>query len=132
MSVDLPTLSSGGFISDPAVKLEKLIAYFFIADYSQSNQHKDRVASLPYLIKAHGNTPNILAERIQSSLEIMLGAYFESTHVEVYEEDPLSSDPKYNIILEGTVTHGGKRYDISRLLTVANSTLSSVSELQIK
>lgn len=132
MSIDLPTLSSGGFISDPAVKLERVLSYFFIADYSQSNQHRDRVASLPYLIKTHGHNPSVLVERIQTTLEGMLSAYFESTYVDVSQEDPLTVSPEYNIVMEGTVTHGGKKYDVSRLLTISNSTLSSVSELQIK
>ena len=132
MSVDLPTLSSGGFIRDPAVKLERIISYFFIADYSQSNQHRDRVSSLPYLIKTYGHDPSILVERIQSALEGMLGAYFDSAYVNVNQEDPLSPEPEYNIIMEGTVSHGGNKYDISRLLTISNNTLASVSELQIK
>lgn len=132
MTMELPTLSSGGFIHDPAVKLEKIVAYFFIADYSQSNQHRGRVASLPYLIKNHGHEPSILVDRIQSTLEGMLGAYFDTCYVNVSQEDPLTSKPEYNIIVDGTVSQGGKKYDISRLLTISNNTLASVSELQIK
>lgn len=132
MAVNLPSLSSSGFISDPAVKLDKLLSYFFVADFSQSNQHKGRVASLPYLVKNYGDQPNILVDRIQTTVENMLGAYFESVQVLVTEEDPLTVKPEYNVRLEGSVTHNGKKYDIARLLNVSNSTLMSVSELQIK
>lgn len=132
MAIDLPTLSSAGFVSDPAVKLERLVSYFFITDYSQSNQHHGRVASLPYLIKAHGTNPDILVDRIQVALENMLSSYFDAVNVEVREEDPLLSNPVYNIVLEGTVTQDGKRYDISKLLNISHNTLNKVSELQIK
>lgn len=131
MSIDLPTLSSSGYVSDPATKLERLVAYFFIADYSQSNQHFGKVASLPYLIKAHGERPDVLVDRIQGTLELMLSSYFESSYVNVSLQDPLSVDPEYDIVLEGNVTHAGVKYDISRLLTISNNTLSKVSELKI-
>ena len=132
MSIDLPTLSSSGFVSDPAVKLERLVSYFFIADNSQSNQHIGRVASLPYLVKVHGSKPNILVERVQSALEGMLTPYFDTVSVSVTEEDPLTVQPQYNIIMEGSVTHNGKKYDIAKQLGVSNNILSSVSELNIK
>lgn len=132
MAIRLPTLSSAGFVRDPAVVLERQLAYFFVADYSQSNQHADRVSSLPYLIKGHAHTPSILIDRIQSAVEKMLSAYFDGVDVIVSLKDPLSDSPQFDIILEGTVTQEGKRFTMAHLLNISNSTLKSVSELQIK
>jgi hypothetical protein len=131
-TISLPTLSSAGFVRDPAVILDRQLSYFFIADYSQSNQHLGRVASLPFLIKNHAHQPDILVDRIQNSIEGMLSAYFESVSINVELTEPFEDAPQFDIALEGTVTQNGNRYGIARLLTISNSTLQSVAELAIK
>lgn len=128
----LPTLSSAGFIQDPAVILDRQLSYFFIADYSQSNQHRGRVASLPYLIKVHGNRPEVLVERIGTTLQNMLGAYFDSVAITADYTQTAPDSPEYDITLEGTVTQDGTQYGIARLLTISNNTLKTVAEFAIK
>lgn len=127
----LPTLSTAGFVQDPAVILERQLSYFFIADYSQSNQHRGRVASLPYLIKMYGNRPEVLIERIDSTLQSMLGAYFDSVSITMDYVQADTSSPEYDITLEGVVTQNGTQYGIARLLTISNNTLKTVADFAI-
>lgn len=132
MSEDMPSLSSAGFIKDPALKLEKAMSYFFIADYSQSTQHAGRIASLPYLVKQHGRRPEELADRVESTVTSLLNAYFDSSTVDVYVQDPLSDKPEYGIVLEGSVVENGKTYSISKLLSVSNNLLQQVADFNIQ
>lgn len=132
MSMKLPTLSSAGFVDDPSVKLDRILSYFFIADHSQSNQHAGRVASLPYLIKNHAHDPDALIDRIQTALSGLLSSYFDTVSVSVSLEDIMLREPKYNIILEGSVSQDNTQYSLSRLLTISNNTLLRVAELQVK
>lgn len=131
-TVSLPTLSSAGFVRDPAVILERQLSYFFIADYSQSNQHYGRVASLPYLIKNYAHRPDMLVDRIATAIENMLASYFESVAITVELTEPYEDSPQFDITLEGSVTQNGSRYGIARLLTISNSTLKNVADLAIK
>lgn len=132
MSEDMPSLSSAGFIKDPAAKLEKVFAYFFIADYSQSNQHRGTIASLPYLIKTHGHRPEDLSDQIENTLRIVLSSYFDTADVKVSIKDPLDDGPEYDIVVQGTVVEQGKTHGLAKLLSVSNNTLNKVSNFTVK
>lgn len=134
MSANVPTLSSAGFVSDPARKLDHLMSYFFIAEYSQSTVHAGYVTSLPYLIKNHAHDPAVLVDRIETSLKRMLDGYFEDVTINV-TLDPVkeeNQDPKIDIQVEGIVVDEGKSYPLAKLLSIANDKLTKVSDLQIR
>lgn len=129
MPINLPTLSTGGFVKDPAQVLDTLLSYFFVADYSQSNAHYGKVSSLPYIIKDKSNDISGLKRSVESALDTLLSGYFDSINIDVTVEQKNRDAESYDIQLAGTVTLDGKSYGIAKLLSVANDSLIKTANL---
>lgn len=132
MAMSLPTLSSAGYLEDPAQLLDKQLAYFFVADYSQSNHHRGMVSSLPFLIKQYSDVPHQLISATEEALSRMLQVYFDKVAVLVRLEDDPDNGNEYKMYIEGTVTYNRREYDMYRLLIISNKTIANVSEFVIK
>lgn len=128
----VPSLSSAGFVKDPAIKLDKLLSYFFICDKSQSNEFRDITASLPYLIKQYGDNPSNLSRETTTALNRMLGAYFDDVNIDVDVIVKVDKPEEYDMQVEGYVVHNQKRFALTRLLTVSNNSIAAVSEFNVK
>lgn len=129
MPISLPTLSTAGFIKDPAQTLDALLSYFFVADYSQSNAHYGNVASLPYLIKTKSNDIGGLTRAIESTVSNLLNAYYDTVDIYVTLEQNNISTESYDIKVSGTVTLDGKSYTLAKLISIANDKLIKTANL---
>lgn len=129
MTYSLPTLSSAGYVQDPAQILDTLLSYFFVADYSQSNAHYGEVASLPYIIKVNSNNRGGLTRDVESTLVRMLGAYYDSVSINVTVEENNGSPESYDIRVTGSVTSKGRQYSLAKLASVANDKLIKTATL---
>lgn len=132
MPMAVPTLSTAGFLEDPAQKLDKILSYFFVADKSQSNVHDGLVSSLPYIIKEYSHNVNQLVNETQNAIIRMLNASFDECTVTVRVEDSKENGNEYNMFVEATVISDRKDYTLYRLVSVANETISKVSEFYVK
>lgn len=132
MVMAVPTLSTAGFLEDPAQKLDKILSYFFVADRSQSNVHLGLVSSLPYIIKQHTHNVTELTNETQSALLRMLEVYFDSASVTVRVENSAENGNEYNMFVEAAVTSNRKEYSLYRLVSVANETIDKVTEFYVK
>lgn len=129
MSINLPTLSTAGYIKDPAQVLDTLLSYFFVADYSQSNAHYGNVSSLPYIIKDKSNDISGLKRSIETALERLLDGYYDTTNIYVTVEQKNINAESYDIKVSGTVTLNGKTYGLAKLVSVANDRLIKTANL---
>ena len=131
MSMGLPTLSSAGYIDDPAQKLDSILAYFFIADQSQSNHHRGLVSSLPFIIKQYSDNVNALISSTEEALIRMCSVYFDSCSITASVQPSTTNDNEYNLIIEGSVSSDKKQFSIYKLLIVSNNKISNINDILI-
>lgn len=126
----VPTLDTSGWVSGPAEKAERLMAYFFVSEYSQSEVHAGQIKSLPYLVSMYGREPYALRGEAERALIGILRPYFDDVDASV--SVPVEVDPstnKIDLTVTCTVVQDGKSYSLGRMLTYVNSKLSKVSDL---
>jgi hypothetical protein len=115
----VPTLSTNGFIEQLGPKVDRLLAYFFTNDYSQSTVYHGRIASLRYLTAMYGSNPESLRGHIGSTLEKYLGRYFDK--VEVRIELRNTEGGPYNVVLDIDIIQDDKRHSVGKEISIINS-----------
>lgn len=128
MANSVPTLSASGWERGIKEKSDRLMSYFLVSQYSQSQINYGTVGSLPYLIKTYAETPDRLSTAIQDALTTIYGAYFDTVTVIVNVVDEVEGGAKQRIEMDVTVTENGLRYTVGRLLEVNNSIIGKVTE----
>lgn len=123
----LPTVSTSGWVDDIAEKADRLLAYYFVSDFSQSNLHRGLVVSLPQQIQELGHDPDALQRGMQSSLEGYIGQYFESAQVSVDATIPNPADPSRIQVTVGIiVTENGVRHSVGKLIQATNGKIADI------
>lgn len=116
----LPTLSSSGWVDEIAEKADRVMAYFFVSEYSQSNIFRGNITSLPHLIQKFGNEPEVLKSEISRKVQDLLGRYFDEVSVdaEITNED----QPHSRMDLQITVRlrDNGVSYSLARVIKTLN------------
>ena len=93
MPPTLPTVSTSGWVNDIAEKADRLLSYYFVSDYSQSNAYRGQIVSLPQQVQEFGHDALALERSMKAALETYFGQYFESAQVDVNTEVPNPQDP---------------------------------------
>ena len=132
MGIVVATLSSEGWLTDPRNQAIYLMRYFLISDYSQSNDHRGQVRSLPYYIQKGSGNFFYLREDIQLALNELFGRHFDTVEVGVkiltVEDLPTIDKSRFNIDISVIVTKEGKQYSLGRLLQVLNKDITILKE----
>ena len=119
-TIVVPTLSGSGWLTGVAERADALLSYFLVSDYTQSNTHKGGIASLPYIIQRETRNIFSLKEDISGALGTLLRRYFDNTD---------SRSARYNLTLSVTISDGGKRYSLGKLIDVVNNRVHRVTNL---
>lgn len=123
MKIAEPTLSSGGWITDPSARLAKAFVYFMTSEYDQTNDFIGEVVSIPYIIATHGNNPEECASIMQQKMRRSLERRFDSVTIEVtheFEDDEIN----YRLKIDARVIHDGKGYNMGRSIGVDGQNLT--------
>lgn len=102
--IPVPSLSTRGWVSEPAAKIDLLLAHFFVADFNQTYLYPGRVISLPRLLQKNGSDIEGLMSDMKDSLFNYISRYYESVDIEVTSATDLDVDPKVAIELVITIT----------------------------
>lgn len=130
MSVQLPTLSASGWVSNIPEKLDRLIGYFIMSDHSQSHLFAGSIASLPHLIQNNAEDDSALIRETSSVLTALLGSYFDSAEVNVDLTHPTDEDPnRQNLRIDATVTQDGVRHSVGREIALVNSKVVDIFKI---
>lgn len=119
-----PTLSAGGWLTDPSSRLAKAFVYFMTSEYDQTNDFKGEIVSIPYIITLHGKDPVNCASRIQQDMRRSLERRFDKASVEVEavsEPDEIS----YVLSIDVIVEQDGKKYSMGQSIGVDRQTLTA-------
>lgn len=126
----LVCLDTTGYVTDPLIKADRLLAYFFVSDYSQSNSHLGYIHSLPYIIQSNISNLLQMGIDIEESLKILFRNYFDSmdvtVKVEPVIENGIESETKRNILLDIIVIEDGVQYSLGKAVSLSNSKVKKV------
>lgn len=130
MGNPVPSLSASGWIYGIMEKADKLAAYYFTSDHSQSTLFANQIASLQYQIQQFGHSPFDLRRAMSTTLKTLLDKYFDGSEVEIDTETPLASDPnRIHVTVKITVIENDERYSFGRLIEAANGKVVSIVNL---
>jgi len=125
-----PTLSTHGWVTDSANKMDFLLSHFFLSDYNQTYFYKGRVSSLPRVIEKNGGKVNGVTEELKSVLSSYLNRYYDSVDVEVSivdEDTNLTSSA--TVQLKIGITDKGSQRVFGRLLSSTDGKLQTVAKI---
>lgn len=120
----LPTLSTSGWVSSISEKADHLLAYFFESDGLQSALYRDKVYSLPMIIKDFNGDGNAISKAVQESLHNYMYNYFDG--IEVQSDHSVDENGKVNIKIYARLTENGKDYSLGKLVVLADNNISKV------
>lgn len=130
MQVPLLSLDSSGLIFGPEEIGNRLLAYFFASNFSQSNSSQGSVKSLPWILQHWGSNQIELRGHIKSSLESLFKNYFNEVDFDVsFKQISENNDAHYAIVLSGTMASGGRAYSIDKMVTVTNKMLDTIQQV---
>lgn len=129
MAVQVPTLSASGWAGNISEKLDKLISYFFLSDFSQSHLYRGHVASLPYIIQSSSDNKSLLRTQTQKTLMDLLRPYFDTVQIDVtlIAIDEANPD-NINLRVDATVTQDAVLYSVGREVQIVNSKVVAIFE----
>lgn len=127
MSVQVPSLSASGWVGNISEKLDKLVGYFFVSDYSQSHLYRGNIASLPFIIKMATENQSLLISETTKALTNLLKSYFDRVQVDVTAtaEDP-NKPGELTLQVDAEVTQDGVKYSVGKQLQIINSKVVAI------
>lgn len=130
MAEQVPSLSAKGWLADPKAKADRLMAYYMTSNYSQTNLFRGEIVSLPKQIQQYGKSATDLRDYIQSDVERLFGAYFDSVSCEVTTDRPDPEDEgRLNITVSAFLTQDGQTYSLGRLIEVNNNIVNRIMDI---
>ena len=130
MTPTLPTVSTSGWVNDISEKADRLLSYYFVSDFSQSNLHRGQIVSLPQQVQEFGHDALALERAVKSALESYFGRYFESAIVDVSTTSPNPLDPNRIQVKVGLiVTDGGRQYSVGKLVRTFKGTIIDIIDI---
>lgn len=115
--VVVPALGTEGWIKEPVKSLDKLIAYTFESNRSQSYSYGDHIVSIPYIYATYKDDPEEMAKAIGSQLTQYLSRHFPVADVQCNTSREGEPEGKVALILSCSVTDAtGKKHDLNKVI----------------
>lgn len=125
----VPTLSTIGWTTDPAVMFDYAFADFMTSNYSQSVEYVGSIASLPWVIQKTAQNTSALQSIAQQTLENHLTGLFEVVQVRAEVRDhPTQVGAQQLIFYVGGMVDG-KPYNFVRAIENIESKTLQLFEL---
>lgn len=131
MAIPVPTMSTQGWVTDLASKIDFLLAHYISTDYEQSNVYRGNLSNLQYIVEQYNGDPVTTADQIANSIQTYLGRYYENVVADARFEldDPNESQTTVKITLTLNFTEDGAVYTANRLLTYFNGKFKSITDV---
>lgn len=127
MAVQVPSLSASGWVGNISEKLDKLISYFFLSDFSQSHLYQGQISSLPYLIKECADNRSLLRSETKRVVMNFITPYFDTIQVDVTISAVDETNPdNINLRVDATVTQDATIYSVGKEIQVVNSKVVAI------
>lgn len=130
MAAALPTLDTLGWVNNPNEKATRLLAYFFVSDFSQSNLFLGHVQSLPFILASNAFNFDNMSTDIETALSLLFKDYFDGSSITVaIEPEEINgtvSESRFNISLDVKLIASGVQLSLGRMLTINRSTIEKI------
>lgn len=126
-----PTMSTQGWVTDPSIKFDRLLADFFLADHNQSYFYKGSIKTLQGLIEKNGNQIGPLAGELKQALVNYLERYYDSVEVSVDIRSANVVDPggKMTLAVSVGITDTGTQKQFARLLDTEGGVMQQIRNI---
>lgn len=101
MGKKLPTLTSGGIITNPTLLIQRLFDNFLRISSKQSNIYIGKISSYKELVHLYNDDLEEMANKCEEQLNFMYGNYFDEVNIEVGFTN--LTDQVYSIVIGGTM-----------------------------
>lgn len=130
MAYPFLSMDGSGFIHEPSLKVDAILASYAATQYSQSVIYRDIISSLSKDLQRCSQQWDKLAGIVEGSLDRLFNAYFDQVEINVVlDEESMNADTStFKLFIMGTVAQDGKPYDLSKMLQISNSKFSSVTD----
>ena len=127
----VPTLSTNGWVTAEAPRLDYLMVYFFLTDKLQSTLYESYIASLPWILKENPKNMDTASDQVRQTLFTYLRPYYDSVDVTVNwaETDPTTSSTKVTLTIYATVTLNGITKSAGKILDVVDGKMVEFSDI---
>lgn len=127
----VPTLSTQGWVTDLAGKIDTLLAHYISTDQEQSNTFKKSISNLQYIVEQYSGDALGTADAIARSIQNYLGRYYQNVMAEARFSltNEKISNSTVKITLSLNFTEEGVNYTANRLLTYYNGKFKEITEI---
>lgn len=123
----LATLSRKGWLSGIAERADRVLAYYFTSDKSQSQLYHGRIRSLQATVQAHNNNGTRLGQAVEADLTALYTAIFDGASVNVTVTDTATDGSnRYNIAMEVVITEKGTNYQLGAVIQTINGVVQPI------
>ncbi|UQT02606.1 hypothetical protein SUREIYA_00070 [Serratia phage vB_SmaM-Sureiya] len=124
------TMDTLGFITEPTIKIDRLIAYWFANRIDQCLILRN-IHSYQYVIAKHQDdkkNEDKLLEDIKNNLQAYLLECFEGCSVDAWAKRDNPEDKMFTLVLSGVVFQDGKEYELSNSVLINGSTYELIDK----
>lgn len=116
MVIAVPTLSTQGYVTEVAAKLDFLLTYFITTDVAQSTTFAKSMISLQAIVEAYSGDPQGTATEITNKLTAYLSRYYDAVNIEskFSLSDPENSESLIKITTGINFTEEGVTRSVTR------------------
>lgn len=131
-STDIPTavgtMSTLGWVTDPALKLDRLFTYWLGSQDSQTYTYAGKIYSFQRLIVKYDGQPQLLAEAVGQQLTEMLSRHFpEQVSVTASPKDIPNHGGRYHLNINVSLSLNDKLYDVPFALNIEGTLWSQLN-----
>lgn len=125
-----PSLSEDGWVTSSQRIADKMLAHFFVSDYSQTIMFPGLITSFPYILAInHGNIPAICSET-RGALENYFSNYFQKVAVSVEDVTDQNNPSRAALsIAIDFVDDTGQQYSVGQAIQVVDSVFKKVANI---
>ena len=126
----LPTLSTDGWVTSTAQKVDYMLGHFYAAEITQTQLFPNNVHSFVNLVQRYKDNLVELSSQVQDSLRRYFGAYFPAVKVRVLHRDmpDRPGQVALHMFIEVTDKDGGS-YNAARVAELEDSKIMKISAI---
>lgn len=124
------TMDTVGFIEEPTVKIDRLIAYWFANRIDQSIIIRN-VHSYQYVIAKHQGEKKgeeRLLQDIENNLQGYLLECFDGASVSAWAKRENPEDKMFTLVISGVAFQDGKQYELNNSVLINGSTYELIDK----
>lgn len=124
------TMDTIGFITEPTIKIDRAIAYWFANRVDQCIILRN-IHSYQYVVAKHQDDKKGVErflDDVQKNLTEYLLQIFEAVSVSAHANRQNESDKMFTLVISGVVKQGGKPYDLAHSVAVSGETYKLIDK----